>query len=40
MGLKPDNTFDFLIHELAKGIPLGKARSNKGIFSPHFVQTA
>jgi hypothetical protein len=32
MGLKSDNTFDFLMHELAEGIPSEKVRGNKDIF--------
>jgi hypothetical protein len=39
-GLKPDNIFDFLIHELAEGIPSEKVYGNKEIFIAHFLQVA
>jgi hypothetical protein len=39
-GLKPDTIYDFLIHELAEGIPSEKARGNKDIFITHFLQAA
>jgi hypothetical protein len=39
-GLKPDNIFDFLICELAEGIPSENVRGNKDIFIAYFLQAA
>jgi hypothetical protein len=39
-GLKTENIFNFLIHELAEGIPSEKVRGNKDIFITHLLPAA